>query len=232
MLATLVIVRYPKWLGWMGFLSMAIFRFPLWLSTSLTFWKLLGCGKNGSFDKSPDWRQWALLTVHPSPNNTALPIIPPFITQWWNILGCEKWTLLLEPIEGHGVWDGKPVFGILPKNSDYAGPICILTRATIRISKLARFWSHVNPIAEQMAGAEGFITSVGIGELPLIKQATFSIWTSKEAMKQFAYKMKDHADVVRKTHQEKWYSEDMFVRFRPISSTGSLNGKLPFKINS
>ncbi len=233
MLASLVIVRYPRWLGWVGFLSMAVFRFPLWLNSSISFWKLMGCGKNGSFDKTPDWRQWALLIVHPSKkNNPDQPLIPLFISRWWNLFGCEKWTLLLEPIEGHGHWDGKLAFGELPKQSDYSGPIGVLTRATIRISKLGRFWSHVDRIAQQMAGAEGFICSVGIGEMPFIKQATFSIWTGKEAMKQFAYKMKDHADVVRKTHQEKWYSEDMFVRFRPISSTGSLNGKLPFKIIS
>jgi hypothetical protein len=42
--------------------------------------------------------------------------------------------------------------------------------------------------------------------------------------------MKEHAEVVKKTHQEKWYSEDMFVRFKPLKSTGSLNGKLPFEI--
>ena len=81
-----------------------------------------------------------------------------------------------------------------------------------------------------MSGANGFITSIGIGEVPWIKQATFSIWESKEQMRQFAYKMKEHAEVVKKTHQEKWYSEDMFVRFKPLKSTGSLNGKLPFEI--
>lgn len=193
----------------------------------------MGCGKNGSFDKYPDWRQWALLTVHHSIHNQPQqPIIPAFITRWWDLFGCEKWTILLQPIEGHGFWDGKLAFGNLPKQSDYSGVICILTRATIRISKLGRFWSHVNGIAQKMKEAEGFIGSVGIGEMPLFKQATFSIWTSKDAMKQFAYKMKDHAEVIKKTHQEKWYSEDMFIRFQPISSTGTLNGKLPFEINA
>jgi hypothetical protein len=30
------------------------------------FLKLLGSGKNGFFDKSPDWQQWGILTVHDS----------------------------------------------------------------------------------------------------------------------------------------------------------------------
>ena len=55
----------------------------------------------------------------------------------------------LEPIEGHGLWDGKQVFGDLPKQSDYEGKIAVLTRATIKLSGLNRFWAHVDAIAEQ-----------------------------------------------------------------------------------
>lgn len=228
MIATLSIVRYPVFLGWAGFLSMALFRLPLWLSRNIQFYKLMGCGRNGTFDKTPDWRQWALLTI----SNTAdAGDRPSFIKYWWKFFRVEIWELQLEPIEGHGTWDGKAVFGTLPKQSSYEGPIGILTRATIRPSQLGRFWSHVDAIAQQMANADGFVTSVGIGEVPWIKQATFSIWESKENMRQFAYKMKEHAEVVKKTHQEKWYSEDMFVRFKPLKSTGTLNGKLPFEIN-
>ncbi|HLD53828.1 MAG TPA: hypothetical protein VJA82_11020 [Sediminibacterium sp.] len=227
MIATLSIVRYPHFLGWAGFLSMAFFRLPLWMSKKTKFYKLMGCGRNGTFDKTPDWRQWALLTISTKDN---AGFRPSFISTWWKFFGVEIWELQLDPIEGHGTWDGKTVFGDLPKQSSYEGAIGILTRATIRPSQLGRFWSHVDAIAQQMAGADGFITSVGIGEVPWIKQATFSIWESKEQMRQFAYKMKEHAEVVKKTHQEKWYSEDMFVRFKPLKSTGSLNGKLPFEI--
>lgn len=227
MIATLSIVRYPSFLGWAGFLSMAFFRLPLWLSKKIKFYKLMGCGRNGTFDKTPDWKQWALLTISVADD---AGFRPSFIKAWWKVFGVEIWELQLEPVEGHGTWDGEAVFGNLPKQSNYDGPIGILTRATIRPSQLGRFWSHVDAIAQKMAGAEGFITSVGIGEVPWIKQATFSIWESKEHMRLFAYKMKEHAEVVKKTHQEKWYSEDMFVRFKPLKSTGSLNGELPFEI--
>ena len=110
--------------------------------------------------------------------------------------------------------------------------IGILTRATIRINKLNSFWKNVGGVASQMAGAEGLITSLGIGEIPWIKQATFSIWESKAHMKQFAYQMKEHAEVVRKTRKEDWYSEDMFVRFKITGSKGSLRGKNPLKRKS
>lgn len=195
----------------------------------------MGSGRNGSFDKTPDWQQWGILAVHPneSPDSISNATISirslygRFIHQWFRLWGCETWTILLEPIEGHGYWDGKTPFGLLSKQTDYSGPIAILTRATIRLNKLSSFWKNVDAVADKMDNSEGFITSIGIGEVPFIKQATFSIWQSREAMKQFAYSMKEHADVIRKTRKEDWYSEDMFVRFKPLKTIGSIRGLDP-----
>ena len=48
-------------------------------------------------------------------------------------------------------------------------------------------------------------------------------------MKQFAYKMKNHAEVIQKTRKENWYSEDMFVRFEVKQTWGTINGVDPVK---
>jgi len=227
-IATLTIVRYPLWAVLFAIVSMGLFRLPLWLNKKIAFYKLMGSGRNGTFDKTPDWRQWAVLAV----TSSQLPVtgtqlasgLPgtgnpfgSFILNYWKFCRCTRTTFILEPIEGHGLWDGKEAFGPLPKQTDYDGEIAILTRATIRLKRLKNFWGHVDAVASQMATAEGFITSYGIGEVPFIKQATFSIWQSKEHMKNFAYKMKDHAEVIRKTHKEQWYSEEMFVRFKVLA---------------
>lgn len=230
MICSLTIVRYPRYSGFFGMLSMALFRLPLSLNKNISFYKLLGCGKNGTFDIKPDWRQWGVLTVNnnQSVTNYSLPI-KGFLQLWWEFFHCEVWTLLLEPIEGHGTWDGKHCFGELPKQTDYEGLTGVLTRASIRYTKLKRFWQQVDAVTQQMASSPGFIFSAGISELPWIKGATFSLWDSKASMKQFAYKMKGHADVVVKTKKENWYKEDMFVRFKPIASTGTLHGIDPLK---
>ena len=225
----LTIVRYPRWFGWAGLLSMALFRIPLWLQPGNRFWKLMGCGKNGTFDIQPDLHQWALIQYPAqlgSPEGNA-DGIPAFIKGWWKLFRCEIWQILLEPMEGHGTWDGKPVFGELPKQTEFEGKIAVLTRATIRLSKFSQFWKHVGAVANQMNDAPGFITSMGIGEVPWIKQATFSVWASKDHMKQFAYQLKEHAEVIRKTRKENWYSEDMFVRFKILSASGTIRGKNP-----
>jgi hypothetical protein len=232
---TLTIIRYPKRYSWFALLAMAIHRFPFWLNKNITFFKLMGCGKNGTFDKHPDWQQWAVFAVGKhSFDLTDLQnkklidhLYGPFIGKWCRFFNCETWTIFLEPIEGHGRWDGKQPFGELEKNTDYDGPIAIITRATIRVSKLKAFWKNVDSIATQMAAANGFITSFGIGELPFIKQATFSIWQNRDTMLQFAYQMQEHKEVIRKTRQEKWYSEDMFVRFKPLKTMGTIHGSDP-----
>ncbi|MFZ2783449.1 MAG: spheroidene monooxygenase [Sediminibacterium sp.] len=229
MLTTLTVVRYPPWMGWAGFLSMALFRIPLWFRRSIPFWKLMGSGRNGTFSKIPDWRQWAVLMVHQNAVQMEKDM-PAFFNKWWLVFHCEKWTLTMEAIEGHGLWDGLPAFGELPRQSNYEGPVGILTRATIRLAKLKSFWSHVDGVAAKMADARGLVTSLGIGEAPWIKQATFSIWESRDAMKDFAYRTKEHTKVIRKTKADNWYSEEMFIRFRILHSEGSLQGKLPFQI--
>jgi heme-degrading monooxygenase HmoA len=224
-MVSLTIIRYKKRYIPFAFLAMAIFRLPLWLNKKKSFYKLMGSGKNGTFDKTPDLQQWAILTIGNEQlaiGNKQLEVLTvlygKFIAKWVCFFGATTITYLLNPIEGHGLWDGKKVFGELPIKSDYEGKIVILTRATIRLRKLKAFWENVDSVASQMASAKGFITSYGIGEIPWIKQATVSIWESKEDMKNFAYKMHQHADVIKKTRQEKWYSEDMFVRFKIIDT--------------
>lgn len=194
----------------------------------------MGSGKNGTFDKHPDWQQWAIFAVKKDEmkaliENTDLikQLHGSFVSNWFRFFKCETWTIFLEPLEGHGKWDNKEPFGKLNTNNNFGGSVAVLTRATIRISKLKSFWQNVDAVTGQLSTADGLVTSFGIGEVPWIKQATFSIWENKEAMKQFAYSMKNHSEVIKKTRKENWYSEDMFVRFKPLKATGTINGINP-----
>lgn len=231
---SLTIVQYPPKCSVFGLFAMAFHHFPFWFNKKVSFYKLMGTGKNGTFDKNPDWQQWSIITVLKGDadlkdytgieNDTAFiqKYYGSFISGWFRFFGCTTSTLLMEAIESHGFWDKKRVFGNLPPKSEYEGPIAVITRATIRLNKLKFFWENVAPVAAHMATANGFRFSIGVGELPLIKQATFSIWDSKAAMKAFAYGMKEHAEVIQKTRKQDWYSEDMFTRFKIIQVLGSI----------
>jgi heme-degrading monooxygenase HmoA len=223
MIVSLTIVRYPKKFIPLAFIAMALHRFPLMFTPSCTFWKLLGCGKNGTFDINPDYQQWGLMAVWDSEESFRKFQSKSFIAKWWKALCEEQWTVLLEPTEAHGKWSGKEPFG-QPKIKGHEGRVGVLTRATIRPTKLKNFWKNVPKVSAIMGDAKGFITSVGIGEAPFFMQATFSVWDSLEDVKQFAYRDAAHAEVIKLTRKEDWYSEELFARFKILKSEGTLNG--------
>jgi hypothetical protein len=234
--AVLTLTRYPSRHIITALHSMPLFRLPLANNKKIGFYKLLGCGRSGSFDLNPDWNQYGLFTV--SESKDLFPFSNEnyeewkkeyygnFITKWWRFCGCETWTIILEPVLSHGCWSGVELFPEA-KNNNIEGPVGVLTRASIRISKARDFWKNVKPVQAQMADAEGLIFSVGIGEMPFFKQATFSIWEDAEKMKKFAYNMQQHRDVIVKTRSRDWYSEEMFTRFRPLAQAGTLKGVTP-----
>jgi hypothetical protein len=230
---SLTIVRYKKSLVPFALLSMALFRIPLSASKGISFWKLMGCGNNGTFDINPDWQQWCILCVHEETELENQQLTTPkilygnFIDSWWRFFGCEIYTVLLEPIQSHGYWNGKQPFRVTKNPIQSGRVIAVLTRATIRIKRLKNFWINVPSVAKKITQAEGFITSVGIGELPFIRQATFSVWQSKEHMQGFAYKMREHSEIIKKTKTEDWYSEELFARFTIIAVKGSMKGENP-----
>ena len=82
-------------------------------------------------------------------------------------------------------------------------------------------------VDDELHRAEGLIDVVGIGEAPIGRLATFSLWESLAAARTFAHSMPDHVDVVRRTRADGWYSEELFARFEPYASTGRWNARDP-----
>ena len=179
----------------------------------------MGTGRNGSFDIWPDLSQWSIMLFYdqklslPTEAKTIASILTgPFIMSWLTFFGSKLRIFHLEPYAGHGTWDKQSFFSTRKSNQEPKGKIAVLTRATIRLSRLSAFWRAVPSTSFQLEKQTGFLYSIGIGEVPLIKQATFSIWTSEADMKAYAYQMRAHQEVIRKTRNEKWYAEEMFLR--------------------
>jgi hypothetical protein len=230
------ITRYPPGKVMPALRSMGYFRPHLQKQAGIDFYKLMGSGKNGSFDIHPDWQQWALIHFTKEKPETITEtnirkihrhLYGPYIDDWWERYECERWTALLEPAEGHGSWDGyvPDLSGVSALKPDE--PVAVLTRATIRLSKLPDFWKRVGPVSARMKDAPGLQFSAGVGEAPFYRQATFSFWKDLSSMKDFAYKMQEHRDVVRDTRKFNWYREEMFLRFRLLKSIGTLRGIEP-----
>ena len=104
------------------------------------------------------------------------------------------------------------------------GPVAALTRASIRPSKALQFWRQ-SPLSEAaLAAAPGCRLAVGLGEAPVLRQATFSVWDNQAAMDAYA-RSGAHLDAIRGAQAGDWFSESMFVRFVPLSLQGRWQGR-------
>jgi len=221
MIVGLTVAKYKGYFLPFGILSMAIFRIYSWIKRDKPeLFKLMGTGQNGTFDIHPDWSQWVVLSSFKTQNDFESYNSNSFISKYIKKFSFESYSILLNPIKSHGEWDGKKPFENQAIKNPDSKLIGVLTRATIRLSKLQQFWKNVPDVAKDLNQAEGFLYSIGIGEIPFIKQATFSIWESEEKMINYAYKRTDHKNVIQKTKKNDWYSEELFARFEIISLIG------------
>lgn len=185
------------------------------------FAKLLGSGGKGGFSVLPNFSIYAILISWENEQDAnnflkTNPIYLNFVKH--SFLQKE---ILLGSLAAHGFWDGQQPFNSTENKPN--GQIAVITRAKIRLTKLLQFWAYVKPTSESLKNSEGLIFSIGIGELPWVQQATFSIWENKEAMANYAYKNKAHVEVIKKTREQRWYSEELFARFEILESVGKWN---------
>ncbi|MGH7454819.1 MAG: spheroidene monooxygenase [bacterium] len=209
-----------------AFAQMAFARPKLRHVSGLRFWKLLGSGHGRGFSLRPNWSRYGLLAVWENAKAAEIFFEISTLIQAYRRHADEIWTVWLLPIEAHGAWSGvNPFLPLTAPPSD--GPIAVLTRATIRLSRLHAFWSAVPAASRALDGATGLLASIGIGEAPFIRQATFSLWRSMDDMQAFAYKTAAHREAMRRTRAENWYREELFARFVPVASEGTWEGRNP-----
>lgn len=115
--------------------------------------------------------------------------------------------------------------GVAPGRAE--GQVAILTRADVAPRSWRAFRRAGRPVSEELRTAEGLLDVVGIGEAPVGRLGTFSVWRSLEHARRFARTMPQHREVVRRTREEKWYGEELFARFSPYGSSGTWGGRDP-----
>ena len=88
----------------------------------------------------------------------------------------------------------------------------MITRARVKFNKLINFLFNTSLAAKSIRSHNGAEFYKGIGELPIIEQATISIWKSEQSMRDFAYSDTNHLKIINKARKDEWYSEALFVR--------------------
>jgi hypothetical protein len=184
----------------------------------LHFAKVMGSGHEGRFGLRPSGSIQGLFCVFEhldaareftSPNGALAP---------WRDRARECFNVKLRPWSSRGSWSGMtlPVTIARPEH----GPVASLTRASIRPTRAAAFW-RMQPAAERsLAGAAGVRLACGIGEAPVLRQATFSLWDSVQAMDAYA-RSGAHQAAIEASARGRFFSESMFVRFSPFEAEGT-----------
>lgn len=224
-ITTFSLFRFSLSQQWWAFTQMGLKSLLNPLPKGILFGKMLGCGQRG-FSLLPDFSQYAFIAQWKNQEEAARFFASEKTKKYLDHT-VESYTIQMAALQSHGLWDGQNPFTAAETPLPYNGPIVVLTRARIRINSLLSFWHHVPQTQRAMQEAVGLRMAVGVGEVPIVQQATISIWDNAEAIKKFAYQSGFHKEVVRKTRQQNWYREELFARFIPIATAGSYFGKDP-----
>lgn len=230
-LVTVTILNFQPGQRYRAFANMGRWLMKPFNVPGLGFQKMMGTGKN--FGLWPDFSRYIFMGVW----ETEAQANTFFTTdQWRSFLPDQERsarlqppTLYLQPIKSHGLWDGVDPFQStanvpdlnVPGDSSRDLPIAVLTRASIRPGALLDFWRNV-PEARKRIDEQGdnLLLALGAGEKPVVQQCTISVWRNAALVDQFAYRQSGHREIVKKTRQRKWYSEELFARFTVLKMDG------------
>lgn len=220
---TLSLFRFDRALARLWVLGqMGAARLKLPRVAGLNFWKLCGSGTGEGFTPRPNWGTWAILAGWDSREQADAGLQRPPFSQWRKRAD-EDMTLFLEPYSARGQWAGVQPFA--PAGGP-DGPIAVMTRATVKPARALRFWGRVPDISARVGADPNIIFKIGIGEVPMLHQVTFSIWPDAESMAAFA-RRGPHAEAIRAVRDEGWFNEELYARFRITGCVGTWHGRDP-----
>lgn len=225
--------------------SLSFFRFPpgrnrLWAFAmmglarrqmrrveGIGFWKLCGSGTGEGFTPVPNRAVYSILATWPDIETAQHQTRSAEIFRRYATRASESWTVFLKPMSARGKWSGAQPFELSASQPD--GPIAALTRATLRPLAALRFWRRVPDISGVIGTDSNVIFKIGIGEVPLLHQITFSIWPDTRTMADFARADGPHARAIQAVRDGNWFREELYARFSIVGERGTWSGQSPLR---
>ncbi len=211
----------PAYWTW-GWNRIAFGRWTTGLVPGMQFSKVMGSGQNGGFGLVPSPSHQGMFCIFDSEQSAHAFLESSQLAMQYRERSSELFTAMLRVGSSRGSWDGVALEADV--NLPDKGPIAALTRASIRPAAATAFWRRAPATQDSLQHAEGCRLAVGLGEAPLLRQATFSIWQDAAAMDAYA-RTGAHGEAIKAAHAQRFFSESMFVRFVPVEFTGSWQGR-------
>ncbi|MBL8330361.1 MAG: spheroidene monooxygenase [Rubrivivax sp.] len=217
--AVIVLLRYRRRHLLWGLSRLLLAPWGLGAVPGLRGARILGSGREGGFGVWPGLRHQGLMAFFDNEASArAFACHDPAVAQ--RRARADRWFCsVLAVSSSRGSWNGLRLQPAGTPGAQAAGPVAVLTRASIRPTQARTFWSHSPATERALAHATGCRLAAGLGEAPLLRQATFSLWDSAAALEAYA-RRGEHGEAARQAWGQGWFSEWMFVRFVPLSQEG------------
>ena len=224
--------------GW-GWLRLVAGATPYKEVPGLSMVKVMGSGHGGGFSLRPSATHQGLICTF-SHLDLALKFLDSSAVQAYRSRARECWTGVLSVQSARGHWDkqawqassaqalgmsgdqaaqARSLDGML-----HSGPFAVLTRASIVPTKAMAFWRYAPAAQADLGKSPGCLLAMGLGEAPLVRQCTFSVWQDTAAMLQYAHQGA-HQVASAAAYKHQFFSESLFVRMQVLYMAGAWQGR-------
>jgi len=160
----------------------------------LQFVKVMGSGHGGGFGLRPSSTHQGLVMVFRD-ELSAQDFREGVTAQAFVERAREHWFGTMAVTSIRGQWDQQS-WSVTPAeclNGEHEEPsianmpVAVLTRGSIRPAKAIAFWRYSPPAQADLERASGCQLAMGLGEAPLVRQCTFSVWDDTESLVAYAH---------------------------------------------
>ena len=188
----------------------------------LRFARVLGSGQGGGFVLRPGLDHGGLfLLFDDEPQAEAFIARSPLVAAY-RAHAEECLVALLRASACKGSWAGQSM--AVTAIAKPGEPVAALTRGAVRPSRAWSFWRHAAPSQRALGSATGCRLAAGLGEAPVLRQATFSVWDDVASMEAYA-RHGAHRQASASAAREGHFGESMFVRVVPLWIQGRWQGR-------
>ena len=223
--------------GW-GWLRLVAGATPYKDVPGLTMVKVMGSGHGGGFSLRPSATHQGLICTF-SHLDLAQKFLESPAVQAYRERARECWTGVLTVQSARGHWDkqiwqtssseamGDQSLVQASMTAQPAAPFAVLTRASIIPTKAMAFWRYAPAAQADLDKSPGCLLAMGLGEAPLVRQCTFSLWQDTVAMLNYA-RQGAHQVASAAAYKHQFFSESLFVRMQVLQMAGVWQGQ-PFQ---